>query len=290
MVIKMELRTLKYFLTVAREESISSAAKVLHITQPTLSRQLKDLEDELGTQLFERGNRANHLTLTEKGMLLRRRAEEIIDLCDKTTLEITQRDVIQGTITIGAAETSAMKEIIKIISTFKKENTAVNFNFFSGDSLTIQEKLDHGVIDFGIFIEPSDISKYERITLNTKDRWGILVNENHPLATCTSVTLETIKNIPVYIPLKLQNRKSYDFNIQGTYNLIYNAIFLAEENMGVILCLDKLIHTDGTHTKFIPLEPEALSSISICWKKYHTQSQASDVFLEYLRNNLSYNK
>ncbi|MCF0115129.1 MAG: LysR family transcriptional regulator [Erysipelotrichaceae bacterium] len=285
----MELRTLKYFLMVAREESISSAANALHITQPTLSRQMKELEDELGTKLFERGNRSNRLSLTEKGMLLRRRAEEIIDLSDKTALELSEQEELGGTITIGAAETHAMKEVIRIISDFKKEYPAIKFSFYSGDGYTIQDQLEKGLVDFGVFIDPFDLTKYESIVLNSKDRWGILVKDNHPLAKKESITLEELKHVPMYISKQIDNqRNTNDFNIQGSYNLINNAVYLAEEDLGVVLCLDKLVHTCCNNLSFIPLSPETYASIRLCWKKYHAQSRSSELFLDYLRNALKY--
>ena len=195
----MEIRVLKYFLAVAREENITKAAEVLHITQPTLSRQLMQLEDELGAQLYIRGK--NKITLTEEGMLLRRRAEEIVDLADKTEREFLQReDLIAGEIYIGAGETYAMRQVAKMMKEFSIQYPQVQYHLFSGQADDIKERIDKGLIDFGLLTEPVDIEKYDFARLNYKDRWGIIVPNDSVLASKEHVTPQDLINQPLLIP------------------------------------------------------------------------------------------
>ena len=247
----MELRVLRYFLAVAREQSISGAADVLHISQPTLSRQLMDMEDELGKKLFIRGNR--RITLTNEGVLLRQRAEEIIGLVEKTESEITSGDeMISGDIYIGGGETEAIKIIAEIATEFKKEYPGICYQIYSGNAEDVTEKLDRGLLDFGVLIEPADIHKYEHLRLPMVDTWGVLMRKDSELAGKKEIEPQDLLNLPLICSRQMFRtqemqkwigRKPEKLNIVATYNLLFNASLLVEAGMGYALCLDKIIKT-----------------------------------------------
>ena len=287
----MEIRVLRYFLAVAQEQSISGAAEVLHLSQPTLSRQIMDMEQNFGKQLFVRGNR--RITLTEDGMLLRRRAEEIIDLVDKTEAEITaEDDTVSGDIYIGAGETEVMRLIAKIAKELQTDYPDIRFHIFSGNAGDVTERLDNGLIDFGLLIEPKDTSKYECLRLPDIDTWGVLMRNDSPLAENKTVTAKDLWHLPLILSAqtmkdrateRLLNRKNDRLNIAATYNLIYNASLLVEEGLGYALCLDRLIKiTDDGVLCFRPLEPLATVQLDIVWKKNQVFSKAADLFLKRL--------
>ena len=288
----MELRVLQYFLAIAREETILGAAERLHITQPTLSRQMKELEEELGKQLFIRGNRK--ITLTDEGMLLRQRAEEIITLVEKTENDIMlSDDSLSGDIYIGAGETDGMRLIAKVIHQCCEVYPNIKFHIFSGNSQDVADKIEKGLLDFGIFVEPADISKYDFIKLPSYDTWGLLMRKDSPLANKESILPDDIKDLPLICSdqVMFQNEISgwmefsYDkLNIVATYNLIYNASLLVEEGNGYALTLDRLINTTG-HSPlcFKPLEPKLQVGLTLVWKKYHIFSRAAEYFMKTLR-------
>lgn len=292
----MEIRLLKYFLAVVQEGSISSAANKLHITQPTLSRQLKYLEDQLDTTLFIRGNR--NISLTDDGLLLRKRAEEIIMLVEKTEKDfLHHNDIISGDIYIGCGETDAMKLIARITKELQSEYPHVKVHLFSGNADDITENLDKGILDFCILIEPADIKKYDFIRLPIKDKWGLLMPNNSPLASNDVITPDDLLNIPLLTSRQTMVNNEFsgwlgsDFeklNIVATYNLIYNASLMVEEGVGYALCLDKLINTTGNSSLcFKPLSPKLECSIYIIWKKNHTLSSSSLNFLKRLQKALT---
>ena len=287
----MEIRVLRYFLAVAREQSISGAAEALHISQPTLSRQLMDMEQDFGKQLFIRGSR--RMTLTEEGMLLRRRAEEIIDLVDKTEAEITAGDnAVSGDIYIGAGETEVMRLIAKIAKKLQSDYPDIRFHIFSGNAEDVTERLDKGLIDFGVLIEPKDTSKYEHLRLPSADTWGVLMRRDSPLACKEAVDAKDLWDLPLILSVqamkdrateRLLERKNDRLNIAATYNLIYNASLLVEEGLGYALCLDKLIKiTDDGVLCFRPLKPLATVQLDVVWKKNQVFSKAADIFLKRL--------
>lgn len=287
----MEIRVLQYFLTIAREESISGAAKVLHITQPTLSRQMKELEDEFGKQLFVRGNRK--ITLTDDGLFLRKRAEEIIELVNKTESEmLNDYQILSGDIYIGAGETENMRLIIQIIERVQKDHPNIKFHFYSGNADDVSDKLDKGLLDFGILIEPVNKSKYNFIEIPATDTWGVLMKKDSPLAQLDKITPQDIKDKHLILSSQslVKNEianwfgeKYEDLNIKATYNLIYNASLMVEENMGYALTLDKLINTTGkSQLCFRPLYPKLEKELVIVWKKYQFFSKASEYFLNEL--------
>ena len=291
----MDLRVLRYFLEVAREENITAAAEALHITQPTLSKQLMDLEDEIGKKLFIRGKR--RITLTEDGILLRKRAGEIIELVEKTESELKKSDeIIVGDIYIGAAETDAMKDIAKICTHLQKKYPHIHYHLFSGNSEDVIEKLDKGLIDFGILFEPSDIKKYNYIKLPAYNIWGLLMRKDSPLATLNDITPDALLNIPLICSKQaLDNNElagwfGYNIeklNIVATYNLIYNSAFFVEEGFGSALTLDKLVHmSEENNLCFKPLTPTLKTNLVMVWKKYQVFSKASQTFLNELQKEL----
>ena len=291
----MDLRVLRYFLEVAREENITAAAEALHITQPTLSKQLMDLEDEIGKKLFIRGKR--RITLTEDGILLRKRAGEIIELVEKTESELKKSDeIIVGDVYIGAAETDAMKDIAKICTHLQKKYPHIHYHLFSGNSEDVIEKLDKGLIDFGILFEPSDIKKYNYIKLPAYNIWGLLMRKDSPLATLNDITPDALLNIPLICSKQaLDNNElagwfGYNIeklNIVATYNLIYNAAFFVEEGFGSALTLDKLVHmSEENNLCFKPLTPTLKTNLVMVWKKYQVFSKASQTFLNELQKEL----
>lgn len=292
----MEFRVLQYFLAIAREETISKAAESLHITQPTLSRQMKGLEEQLGKQLFIRGNRK--INLTEEGILLRQRAEEIISLVEKTESEIMHSDTtISGDIYIGSGETEGMRILAKVIDTCHKEYPKIKFHLYSGNFQDVVEKIENGLIDFGVLIEPADISKYDFIKLPVKDKWGVLMRKDSPIASLKSITADTLKKLPLIcssqeiVKNEISGWLNDDYNklnIVATYNLIYNASLLVEEGSGYALGLDKLINTSGNSKLcFIPLEPKLEVGLTLIWKKYHLFSKAASYFLNQLRKEIN---
>lgn len=291
----MELRVLRYFLAVAREQSISGAAEVLHVSQPTLSRQLMDMEDELGKKLFIRGNR--RITLTNEGVLLRQRAEEIIDLVEKTESEITSGDeMIGGDIYIGGGETDAMKIIAEIATEFKTEYPGICYQIYSGNAEDVTEKLDRGLLDFGVLIEPADIHKYEHLRLPMVDTWGVLMRKDSALAEKEEVEPEDILDLTLICSRQMFRtqemqkwigRKPEKLNIVATYNLLFNASLLVEAGIGYALCLDKIIKTpDDGMLCFRPLKPSMNVHLDIVWKKNQVFSKAAELFLERLKEKL----
>lgn len=253
----MEIRVLKYFLSVAREGSITGAANSLHLTQPTLTRQLQDLEKELGCQLLIRGK--HKVTLTAEGIILRKRAEEIVEMVEKTEAEFkTQQDTISGDIYIGGGETDSMKYIAEIIKQIQDEYPEIKFHIYSGNAEDVTEKLDRGLLDFGVLIQPIDLSKYDNITLPEKDVWGIIIRKDNPLALKDVIKLEDLMNIPLLASRQMSPKYSRDsgfldwfgdkfeaLNITATYNLVYNAAIMVKAGIGAAVTLDKLANTSN---------------------------------------------
>lgn len=288
----MEIRVLKYFLAVARELSISAAADTLHITQPTLSRQLMDLEEELGTQLIIRSSKK--LSLTADGMLLKKRAEDIVNLADKTKAEFLSDDnLISGDIYIGGGETDAMRFIARIATEIHSEYPDIHYHIFSGDSDDITDKLDKGLLDFGVFVEPADVTKYEYLRLPAIDTWGLLMKCDSPLASKDYIEPTDLWDLPLIVSRQtLLSRDmpkwiQQDFeklNVVATYNLLYNASLMADEGLGYVLCLDKIIRTNEKKTLcFKPLKSEMAVHLDIVWKKYQMFSKAAELFLKRLQ-------
>ncbi len=293
----LDLRVLRYFLTVAREENIMRAAEVLHVTQPTLSRQLKDLEEEFGYPLFIRGNRAQGIVLTEKGMLLRRRAEELLTLADKTEEEMHRSsNELSGSISIGGGESAGMRIIAKTASLIRKEHPHIQFDLFSGNAEEVKEKLDQGILDFGVFIEPTSLDRYHTLRLPGCDHWGLLVNSASLLAEKESITPQELIGEALLVSAQRGGTENFamwsgiasaDLTIVGTYNLLYNASLMVSEGYGSALCIQDLINTTNTNLKFVPLEPSVDVHLTLAWKKYQGLNKVCDYFLSVLKQRCS---
>ncbi len=292
----MEFRVLRYFLAVAREESITGAAKVLNVTQPTLSKQLMELEEELGKQLLIRGNR--RITLTEEGMLLRKRAQEILDLMDKAQSEISNTDEsIHGDIYIGSGETDSMRLIAKLAKKLQTRYPHIQYHLYSGNAEDVTERLDKGLLDFGILIGSANIQKYDYLRLTTTDTWGLLMKKDSPLAALPNIRPQNLRGIPLLCSrqalagneLSGWFREGFEkLNIVATYNLIYNAALMVEEGIGYALCLDKLVNTTSSSGLcFKPLEPQLEAHLYVVWKKYQVFSKAAEKFLKELQEAVS---
>lgn len=291
----MELRVLRYFLTVAREQSITAAAETLHITQPTLSKQLRELEEELGKKLFTRGNRK--ITLTEEGMFLRKRAQEIVELADKTEANFAAGvGSVSGDIFIGSGETGAVRYLGRTLYKMRSIYPGVRFHLFSGNGEDVSDRLDKGLIDFALFVGMTDLKKYDYLKLPYSHRWGLILRRDDPLAAHEAVTPEMLMNVPILCSRQalIQNELSGwlgrpfdELNLAGTYNLIYNASIMVEEGLGCAVCIDRLLDTSGDSAVcFRPFEPAIDAELFIAWKKYQFFSAAAGKFLEMLQQEL----
>lgn len=291
----MELRVLRYFLAVAREQSITAAAETLHITQPTLSKQLRELEEELGKKLFTRGNRK--ITLTEEGMFLRKRAQEIVELADKTEADFAAGvGSVSGDIFIGSGETGAVRYLGRTLYKMRSIYPGVRFHLFSGNGEDVSDRLDKGLIDFALFVGMTDLKKYDYLKLPYSHRWGLILRKDDPLAAHEAVTPEMLMNVPILCSRQalIQNELSgwlgrpfEELNPAGTYNLIYNAAIMVEEGLGCAVCIDKLLDTSGESAVcFRPFEPAIDAELFIAWKKYQFFSAAAGKFLEMLQQEL----
>ncbi len=290
----MELRVLQYFLAVAREQSIIRAAESLHLSQPTLSTQIKAMEEELGKQLLIRGTKGSRkVTLTEEGMILRKRAEEILNLVRKTEREISLSDeIIVGDIYIGAGETDAVRFIAKAAKELNKTHPGIHYHIASGNAEYVLEQLEKGLIDFGIVFGAVDHTKYNAIPLSYKDIWGVLMRKDSPLAQKKCITPEDLWEKPLIISRQDDNdgaltawvkRELSELEIVATYNLLFNASLMVEEGLGYAIGFDKIINTSGNSSLcFRPLSPKRESSMNIIWKKYQVFSKASEKFLQEL--------
>ncbi|MEH6917037.1 LysR family transcriptional regulator [Priestia megaterium] len=296
----MEIRVLRYFLTVAREGNITKAADVLHVTQPTLSRQLKDLEQELGKKLFIRSSHS--IILTDEGMLLRNRAEEIVNMVDKLEAEFSSmEETIGGDIYIGGGETEAMKHIARVAKDVQVRYPNIRYHLYSGNEEDITERLDKGLLDFGILIQPADISKYNYLNIPAKDVWGVVMRRDSPLALKESIQAADLLNVPLICSRQAMKQTfsknefsdwfGEDFhklNIVTTYNLAYNAAIMVEEGIGYAITLDKIVNTStNSNLCFRPLQPRLESGLNIVWKKHHVLSAAADAFLKELQGKFS---
>ena len=295
----MEIRALKYFLITAREGSITKAANSLGLTQPNLSRQINILERDIGKKLFNRKN--YKIKLTSEGILLKKRAEEIIDMIEKTRAEFKSSDkIIAGDIRIGGGETHAIELITKIMRNIQKDYPNIQYHIHSGNSDDVSEKLDKGLLDFGILIEPAGILKYDFIKIPAKDTWGVLMRKDSKLAKKKFITKNDLIKLPIICSRQaVYNRPSdnkflewfqSDFdklNIVATYNLIYNASIMVKSGIGYAIGLDKLINTNGSSLCFVPLKPKLEAELNIVWKKEQIFSPASGIFLDALYKKFS---
>ena len=293
----MELRVLRYFLAVAREENITEAAERLYITQPTLSRQLMDLEEELGVKLFNRGRRSRRITLTEAGMFLRKRAEEIVLLADKTEAAFcAPGDAVAGDVYVAAGETDAIRLLARAARALQAEQPHIRYRIISGDGAEVQEQLERGTADFGVLLGDFDTSKYDSLTLPQKDTWGILMRRDAPLAGKETICARDLWNKPLLLSRQITSRDQLlgwlgkdlsELYVSAYYNLAYNASRMTEEGLGYTLLLDNLIDVTGESPLcFRPLEPHLEVEVHVVWKKHQIFSRAAQLFLSRLRQTI----
>ena len=284
----MELRVLRYFLAVAREGSVTGAANFLHVTQPTLSRQIKELEEELGTKLFVR--HSHSVSLTPDGMRLRKRAEEVVDMIEKTEAEFAvKEESVEGDVHIGAGETRVMRHVAEVVRELRKDYPNIHKD--------VAERLDKGLLDFGVLIQPADLSKYDYVNLPEKDVWGVVTRKDSPLAARQAITRQDLLGEPLILSRQAIRRTSAknefiewfkdDFeklDVVATLNLVYNAALLAESGVGHVVTLDGLVNTsEQSQLCFRFLEPRLESGLNIVWKKYQVFSPAAEVFLQKIQ-------
>ncbi|AXQ78468.1 LysR family transcriptional regulator [Streptococcus chenjunshii] len=288
----MDIRVLNYFVTIVQTKSISNAAGVLHVTQPTLSRQIKDLEEELETLLFHRGSR--EIQLTEDGQYLYNRAVEILALVDKTQSNLRKSDDISGEIYIGAAESQSLDILAQAIKILTDTYPETQVHLRSGNADDILEQLNHGVYDLGAVIGSYDNKKYHHISLENRDRWGVLVPKSHPLTQIERPELKDVIKYPLIVSAQSTIEPTIfaglgDYRIVASYNLLYNASLLVKAGVGIALCLDGIIDTsyDGSELQFIPFSQKNFDPLQIIWKKQSSQSAAAKKFLDILQTVIS---
>lgn len=296
----MELRVLQYFLAVAREQNISSAAESLHLSQPTLSTQLKALEEELGKQLLIRGTKGSRkVLLTEEGMLLRKRAEEILELVRMTEREISlSNEVIAGDVYIGTGESDMIRIFARAAKSIQEKYPDIHFHILSGNSAFVKEHLDRGLIDFGVVYSPVDTTVYSSIKVPIRDTWGVLMRKDSPLAQKDVIQPQDLWDKPLI--LSAQKTDAWPMsswfgqditrlNIVATYNLVFNASLLVEEGLGYAVCFDKLINVSGdSKLCFRPLSPKMEAEASIIWKRYQLLSKAAQKFMDCLKESCEF--
>ena len=291
----MELRVLRYFLAVVREQSISRAADALHVTQPTLSRQLMDLEEELGVRLLERSRHGKGVTLTDAGVRFCNRAEEIVKLADMTCAEFRSADGNdEGDIYIGAGESPVMRIITNAAVRVRNRRPKFRFHLFSSNSLLLLERLDRGLLDFAVIVDGVDIEKYQSLQLAHGDRCGVLVRKDSPLAKKRHVALSDLAGIPLLVSqqqgaasaanMQMIKESGVALDVAGTYNLLYNAAVLVSGGFGAALCIE-LYAKRIPHSQliFLPLEPQAETRWNLVWRNGTELSPAAAFFLEELR-------
>ncbi len=291
----MELRVLQYFLAVAQEQNITRAAEQLHLTQPTLSRQLMQLEQELGTKLFHRGRHC--VTLTQEGMLLRRRAQEIVDLAQRTRQEFCSDGPLRGEVAVGSGDLESMAWLAKILASFQAQHSQVTYQIYSGNSDSILERIERGVLDFGLLLEPIHVDKYDWVTLPVQEKWGILVHQQDPLAQKQSVCARDLAGVPLII----SRRQSVQTQIAkwfGMYepqmrvvacgNLPYNMALLVAQHMGAFVTIQ--LRCDYQDLRFVPLSPPLFSKTMLVWKKTAIFPPATHALIAYIQNMLAMNQ
>ncbi|MCM1316258.1 MAG: LysR family transcriptional regulator [Prevotella sp.] len=287
----MEIRVLRYFIEIAREENMTRASENLHISQPSLSKEMKKLEDELGKKLFRRGSAC--MKLTDEGMLLRKRAEDILEMTDKTIAEFHSLDEINGgDIYIGCAESWQIRYLAQAIRNFKMKYPLLRYHLSSGNTEQVAEKLDKGLIDFAIIAEPPDLSKYNYIELPNADKWGVVMKKDSPLAEKKTIKVEDLIGLPLLCSAQAMKvdiprwcgEKADELNFSGTLNLFYNGSVFVKEGLGYMLTFDKLADTGAdSEICFRPLEPLLETKIFIIWKKYQVFTPVAELFMQELR-------
>lgn len=292
----MEIRVLRYFLEVAREGSITHAAQRLHISQPTLSKQLKDLEGELGKKLFTRSSFS--VRLTEEGMLLRNRAEDILDMVDKTEEEFKALGAVAGgDIYIGCAESEGIKHLARCIKAVKEQNPGIRVHLYSGDTNDLAGRLEQGLLDFAVIAQAVDLSKYNYLELPWADIWGVVLRRDDPLSARESLGVEDLLDKPLIVSRqglredlpRLFGEKVDRLNVTATINLAYNGAILVREGIGYVLTFDKLVNTsDESDLCFRPLAPRLSTQLYVIWKKYQVFSPAAELLLQEMKGSYGF--
>lgn len=283
----MELRVLNYFLAIAREENFTKAAQQLHVTQPTLSRQIADLEQELGVKLFVRSNHA--IALTEDGMILKRRAQEILSLADKTKRDFLQKDeALSGVISIGSGEFRSTEYLAKIIAQFRKKYPKVTYEIYSGNAINIRDYIERGLLDIGLMSEPVDMRKYNFVNMPVKEQWGLFVPDDSPLSTKERISPEDLKGLSIVTATgdfnqsrigKWLGEYKEQVEIAASANLPYNEAVLAKENIGVMLSIN--LNCTYENLRFIPLYPSLEVATVLGWKKEQVFSSTTTAFIDF---------
>ncbi len=290
----MDIKALRYFLAVAREENMTRAAEILHVTQPTLSKQLKALEEELGKQLFTR--HAFSIELTDEGQLLRKRAEDLVDMADKITNEFSSLDDITGgDIYYGLAESYQISYLAQQIKEFKEQYPGLRYHITSGGTEQVLERLNKGILDFAVLVETPDYSKYSVLEFPETDKWGIVVPKTHPLAEKEKILIDDLIGLPLFcseqswqldIP-RWAGNKMDRLKLEGSFQLAYNASVFAAENLGVLLTFDKLVNISReSPLTFRPLSPVLENKMYLVWKKYQIFSPIAERFITKFRESL----
>lgn len=285
----MELRTLRYFLAAAQEENITKAADILHVTQPTLSRQMMDLERELGVTLMLRGK--NGLTLTDDGIFFRQRAQEIVELADRLEKSFVERqNNISGMVVIGASETVGSQTLARLIKEFSGKYPAVQFTLYNETVDNIKDRLNKGLVDIGLLLEPVDVTKFDYVRLSQQDTWGLLVRDDHPLTEKESLTADDVAPYPLILPLRDNirveiihwlGRDEKELTIPLFYTLLSNAALMVAEGLGCAFCMDgALAIRSDPRLRFIPLEPRRVTHSVLVWKKNKIFSPATSLFIQ----------
>lgn len=291
----MDSRILKYFLTVAQLGNITKAAEMLHITQPTLSRQLMDLEDEIGATLLIRGRRK--VTLTDSGVILQQRALEILSLIDKMENDISQNtELVCGTVSIGCVESNISRELSSVISEFHERYPLVTYDLYGANGDDIKEKLDIGCIDLGIVLEPVETAKYDYIRLSLGEPWGVIVRKDDPLAEKEYVSAEELQKLPLILSRraivideisKWLGVQRTQLNIVMTHNLLTNALPMVENKLGVIFCIEGALQIrPSDELCFVPFHPRRVSNHVVIWKKNKILSGTTLMLLEFLKDRM----
>ncbi|WP_057765731.1 LysR family transcriptional regulator [Companilactobacillus tucceti] len=287
----MELRTINYFIAVANEGNISRAAKVLHISQPALSKQMSELESELNIQLFIRTNRK--IQLTDEGEYFLKHSQEIVSLVDKTINNINRTEDIQGDVYIGSGETQAFNMIAKTMQNILKKHPKVKFHLFSGNADDIYSKMSNGLLDFSILIEPFETKDYDYLKLPFIDQWGVLMNRDSPLANRKFVTPKDLVDKPLMMSNQTSVKNIFNtwfgqpvdnLNIISTYNLITNPSKMVAQGLGYAFTFEDLITpSEENNLEFVPLKPDLLVNLDLVWNKNPHFSKAADTFLNHFR-------
>lgn len=288
----MEIRILRYFLTVVREESITKASEVLHITQPTLSRQLAQMEKDLGVKLFDRGTRK--IKLTNEGILLRRRAEEILQLVDKTEKELVeQEEQVEGKISMGCGEIAAVQLLSQIIKSFRQKYPLVTFDIFTATADLVKEQMDKGLLDIGLFLEPIDMEKYEFTRLDIGEKWVVLMRSDDPLAARETITAKDLSELPLILPrrMNVQNELAswfgsyYDrLNVVFTSNLSTNSSIMVNSGLAYSLVIEGAVpFLDHSKITYRPLDPPLTATSVLAWKRGQPFSLATTKFIQHIQ-------